>query len=1128
MPYNPDNKTDQITGTTDNWQTPADYADTYRTLNHALLPPKDFRVTLAADKQHLLFTINDVQTSPTRQVIDEYKIWFAPVTLLADSATIQIPAVAARVFAGAELAATMSASGKAGDISQESDRRFVGVAGWFFATAANEAGTQSRPTLPVVNPTASTAGDSAVPPDVTGAQVTLLGEQFEGKAYVRVAVTALVPSPIGSFAGYQIYIKGYRYNPLIEEGPFIGLTSQEGGDSLSGSFLLSPDVPSGYSDGLATFTSGTFDIDGVGTNWNTAWAGERFVEAWLLDLSGDEFLSRWHISTTTSPTHITAASPAPGGFIDTTCPYVIYDPAQQTNNTIEGASGQDFVRISHNVTFYFVAVSKAGTRRTDVENSPRVVFKFGLNASLTKPFNPVNLVALTNLGSTSRNGASVNLTWNLVQIAGTPTDQIDSTVAHFNIYRVRAGTVGTPDWTVKRPNQPFATIRYNDAMQNLGAFAWTDRSFNTDPLIDSAQQTDGWDFDQTDPAQYVYWVTSVNVQARENLTAYWSHVSATNATTTLTVTGGDPATADWIGETITINGEDYTVEDVDTGTQVVTFDPAFLDPTSSYQSFIGPTTGRVTLVGNSGSENDPTIYRDNFYNRVFNSQFIGTDGSSLQAHDTAYGPANNAADGQPTFKYFFTGSEYIVGGTGVAGVPGEWSLGAATAPPAAMPTANDRWSIWESYLSTGGTAGTFTAAGEIEIDPTAHTADDFSAISQFVEKGAFLRGENLVLAILAKTASAGASTSGYLLIQIVRYDARDFSNAAYTPSQPEGVERDVGLGGAFNLTTLTTDYTQFKVLAKLSTADPAVSVTANGTTTLTAPNSDFSILWMGAYISVNGEAFAHEIQKVTGGTGIDDNTTITLGSAVSQTGTFDAVVCIQGVPPGTVPGGYPTTIAGPLPIPSAFTHYQCKFGINGEWSEIITLKQPMVNGGLLGAPWTAQMNSLDWPGGASQTGGSDTDPNDPVVGCVPVGTPVETVDGPRPVELCVAGTEIWSYGNGKLVRNRVASLNLVRVGTMYRFTTAAHHEFRCSSTHPIAIWKQGAKSIYYRDASDMQIGDVIYRLVGGQVVKDSIVGIDFETGTPVHVYSITAERSPRNLFFDGVCAHNKSAAERQS
>jgi hypothetical protein len=1126
-------------------QTPGTFGDANATLNRRPPVPKNFRVTVAPDGQHLLFTIADIFVGTNRRVVSNYQIWFSPISLLADASTISNPAISASVFAAASLVSTVGVSLKSGDVQMESDRQWFGKPGWFFATSVNDAGTQSLPTPAIVAPGTSTGNDSAIPADVTGAQAVLVGENVGGRSYVRVFVTAQVPQPIGSFAGYQIYLKNYRYNPLLEEGPFIGLTTQQAGQSLSGTFLLDADVPDSYAVGqiLLTGLPTILDVNGVGTNWNPAWSYDRYLEFYAPAKTtsprsgvpdGVPVLWRGPLNPgTTTPTYLLLQGIQSGGAYGNYTPgqydYRLYAPDTQTITTATNGQAPASIFTSHEVTLFFVAVSRGGTRRADPEDSPRVVFPFGIGGALTKPLNPVDLIALTQgAPAGSRTGSAVNLIWQLVQIVSPGDTVFDSTVAHFNIYRARVGTANNPDWTVVRPNEVFTTLRYNDAMTNFGGFGWVDKNFNTDPTVPAVTANTGWDFDPTDPGQYVYWVLSVNIQGTENTTAYWGKVSTTNGNATITKTGGEPFTEDFVGQTIQLNGSDYTIETVNIGAQTATIDPVFADATGTYQYFVGPVTGRVTLVGNSGSESDPSINQNDALNRLFNTQFIGTPASALQTVNSAYGPANSAADGQPTYRYYMTSSLYqgddTAATTGVAGV---WTAPVAGAaggynprlPAGGTSPTNDTFSIWEEEHTAGGAAPTFTNMGEIVINATGQSAGppaDFTYIGQLVDRGKYLIGQYMVLVVRVKIATIPTGTLGVLKFQVGRYDARNFSAGGFNPSPANGFIRD-DAEASWSVSVLTTDYQPFFIkLPRLPFSNPVSDMVCNGTTTITAVHNDFNLQWVGLFVAIPGDGTHRQILTVTGGSGILDNTTITLGSATSVSGTVSGELLIDGA--GTEIG---------------FTHYITKISIvgpcnDGAGGSLVYVQQPMLNSGTMAMPWTSKLNQETWPGGTNQTGPDpNADPNKPVVGCVPPGTPVLTPNGPRAIELCLPGSVVLSYDGRGLKKNRVAKLNSLTARTMYTFTSSGHRKLVCSSTHRLALWNDNANRVKYVAADQVCLGDIAYTVEGTQVVKERVVAIESETGEPVAVYSLTMKGSPRNYFSGGWLNSNKNPRQNQ-
>lgn len=1096
---------------------PGTPGDEFTTSQHRPPKPLGFQVLLAPDNAHVLFRIRDTLFPQIRALLSEYRVYFADISILASATDINDPAQARVAFGHAKLVGS-TFPGNHGELLEfESSTAIAATRGWYFAVSVNNSGLESDPTPPApapANASTSNIADYVIPADVTGAQITLAQEYVNGVAYVRVSASALTPQPLGSFDGFQLYIKGYRdanYTTVVEDG-FAQITTQGAGDLLQTSFLMAPDMPPLYQQGTINLTNGSSVIDGIGTNWNPTWAAERFMAfyAYPDPITSDRTLYGTNLVSVASPIQLTlSGGAAPTWLTQQGVEYAIY-----LNNT-QGWFDQFAPGFPHRVTFYFVSISRGGTRRADITNAPSVTFYFGLASALTKPDNPYNVTAYVQPGtSMSSQGAVITLKWNV-----TAAGILDSTIRQFNIRRRRLGTQLNPASPVPgKPDTIYATVSFDRAMSFQGQYSFVDKAFNTDPNNGAPpDDVDGWDFNPADLGQYVYWVTSVNVEGTENRTAYFGTCTSAGATTIVN-TGGDLFSDDFVGATITIGISTYTVTDYDGVTGDIEVSGAVA--AGSYDFLVGSTTGRLTLIGHTGAEDDPTVNGDDAFNRTYNSQFIslcsvaGTDEPLATDHNAGYAAAATLADGQPTFRFYFTDELYTTGGAGGGGQNGRQNNQAAGLPPTYTggsppigATWDDNWSVWQ-YSYSGGAAGipVFTCAGvastattgEVRLLP-GNAAGEFSTIAQLVQKRKFAQGMPFVLAAMIKTEAAG-SGGGVILMQVVRYDARDFSNAAYNPNPALGTERDT-VGGTISCSALEDEYQKVSVKGRLPVGDPAtrsnVAVT-NGSTTITSAANEFDQHWIGCTATVEQGATTHvsEIRQVTGGTGPTTRGTIVLATAWPGANASDAT----------------------LDVSITFTHYAVKIGVNDAWDKQVWVRAPMLNSGLLGSAYTPTMLLVDTPGGDDQPADGNPGPT-PKPGCVPTGTLVETPDGPRAIELIRPGDVVTSVRsrssmNRKKVKGTVTHIHEHSTPRMCRITTNAG-QLVCSPSHRLA-----AVGKTYIEAARCYPGVRLLSYATGEATVEIVIAREFYDVPHVPVYSLTIDKV-HNYIAGGYLCHNK-------
>ena len=647
--------------------------------------PSIFRVDLSDDREHVQFTVGYTSVPLMRAKISEFRIYFIPASIFsATNSPFGVGGTQAgnyNLYYGSSLVTTVGLS-RDGSPTVTLNRYYCGKDGAFFAVSVNLAKhLESTPTPPCANPTAQySANGATIPADVTVAQasfnLTLInntkmlqvnvaakppapkyatgtvstsgttvswasGQKFSytwvnqnilinGVYYLISAVTSSslltisstagtqtsVPYTYGtdSFAGFQIYIQNENnqdaFMQTYREGPFFSVVNGTNSSGfINGSFNLVPDAPAVYSVGGVDISQGSTTVAMTARStatWSPSWATR-----WITVIDSDYQIrgpsydldanNNWKytdqiqaINTTSVPATLTTAV----GWnwkSGSNCQYAIYQPKDN--------SGSSYPPV-HRVRFYFVSISKAGTRRPDVLNSPYVEFPWGLTANCSTPQMPVNLTA-------AFEGVTMTLTWT------TTLGLADPTIEHYNIYRVRGGYYGTTESPAARPYTPYAIVNV-DRANNSGTFSFNDHNF----IIDASSQA--YDLDPTKPGIYWYYVTSVGVDGLENTMAYGGFCTA--AGTTITQTAGDMFIPQMVGQTIKISGSSYTITGYTNSTTIT----VGVAPTagSNLVWTVGAVVRAGTVVGNTGAESDPTIYRDNTWNRLYNANLYTKSNSA--------------------------------------------------------------------------------------------------------------------------------------------------------------------------------------------------------------------------------------------------------------------------------------------------------------------------------------------------------------------------------------------------------------------------------------------------------------------------------------------------------------------
>ncbi len=330
-------------------------------------PPGVFRIDFPSDKSTLIFTIGDPPSPRPIRNKATYRVYFAPIDL-APPSQIGDPFVAYNVFQQSGVIFSVAAPQNGGNVTHEDPSR-AGVDGWFFATAVNLIGIESRPTYPIRNPIVG-ENDSRIPPAVLNPTVEIEDGGLDpgGRQILTITASAKIPfqsqgvqsvvlvNPSGAAIGtgsnythdfFVTFINaaqdttghGALGYARVRDGAVISVEILDPGED----YTLVPSVhfDEGDGNGAAGFAilTTTGSIAGVQMYLNDYFMSGELVEG---------------------PT-ITRGTPRPGDTIHGKFNLLADSPP------------------SHVTTLYFVSISQTGTRRSDVGASPSVAFPTGLH-----------------------------------------------------------------------------------------------------------------------------------------------------------------------------------------------------------------------------------------------------------------------------------------------------------------------------------------------------------------------------------------------------------------------------------------------------------------------------------------------------------------------------------------------------------------------------------------------------------------------------------------------------------------------------------------------------------------------------------------------------------------------------
>lgn len=162
---------------------------------------------------------------------------------------------------------------------------------------------------------------------------------------------------------------------------------------------------------------------------------------------------------------------------------------------------------SNPVTFYFVSVSKSGTRRPDIENSPGLLISGGIDALYATFFSVPNVTTLTAFIV----GHAVSLAWFDVGTANASAAAVD----RYLVFRTSNGTSQSAPGSPAKPAEPIATV-----MRELKAGTTANGRYLDDLFLigtGDADPNSRGDFDPTNLARYRWWVQSVTTNGEKSI-----------------------------------------------------------------------------------------------------------------------------------------------------------------------------------------------------------------------------------------------------------------------------------------------------------------------------------------------------------------------------------------------------------------------------------------------------------------------------------------------------------------------------------------------------------------------------------------------------------------------------------
>jgi len=324
------------------------------------------------------------------------------------------------------------------------------AAGFWYVCGVGSDNTHSAPSEPAQITRAGT--DTTIPGPVVHLQISESGKVSNGTVFSELSVTCDPPADASNLGGVQMYLKDYLSLGDIQEGYF----HQWRG---SGGINFAPlyPIPRRRASISLTATNASNSFTAAGGLLAIAKVGE------LLELLGEQL----EIS----------------GITDTAITTVGNWPR-------DGVATSDFVIIGK-PRIFIVSVSKAGTRRADIENAPYVDVL--MDGNLSTPNAPANVYI-------SNTGVDVIIEWD--QVAG-------GTIDGYNVYRsdgnsVDAGMSNSP------PTPAAGTVLLDKVRQNSNV---VDGSVYARLQFHDSRFTP---YDLETNAAFVWYVTTTNTRGDES------------------------------------------------------------------------------------------------------------------------------------------------------------------------------------------------------------------------------------------------------------------------------------------------------------------------------------------------------------------------------------------------------------------------------------------------------------------------------------------------------------------------------------------------------------------------------------------------------------------------------------
>ncbi len=304
---------------------------------HVPRTPTVFSVTMSQDGTRLLFTVGyGGLTTLANFTHVMFNVYFAPISA-ANQAAIADPTTAANFFRNATLVNTISAPIGGGNATF-SDTRFVTTDGWFWATAINQLGYESEPTIPYRSPAAGTLINLAIPPNVSGQAVSKTTVTVDGLTYSKVKASCIVPSNNTGVISVTVTNTGAGYTSPPTVSFSGGLAA--GGTAATGSAVINT---LGQVVGVQISNSGSGYVSAPTVVFGSGAAAAQAYLGYSTAFDGFQlYLTNYFAGSQVEGPYVNASNSVPGTTI-TGMFLMIPDPG-------------------HTTTFTFVSVSRAGVR----------------------------------------------------------------------------------------------------------------------------------------------------------------------------------------------------------------------------------------------------------------------------------------------------------------------------------------------------------------------------------------------------------------------------------------------------------------------------------------------------------------------------------------------------------------------------------------------------------------------------------------------------------------------------------------------------------------------------------------------------------------------------------------------